>query len=123
MTINHPGLNQLNISSKTGAIGPVGPIAKSLAASSDLIELASAVLEQEAAAILRVKDRLDHNFESALALLLACPGKVVVTGMGKSGHIGTKIAATFASTGTPAFLCTRPSSAMATLACWTSATW
>jgi arabinose-5-phosphate isomerase len=38
-----------------------------------------------------------------MALLLACPGKVVVTGMGKSGHIGTKIAATFASTGTPAF--------------------
>jgi arabinose-5-phosphate isomerase len=101
--MNQPGLNQLNISSEAGALGPVGPVGKSLLPTSDLIELAATVLEQEAQAILRVKDRLDHNFESALALLLACPGKVVVTGMGKSGHIGTKIAATFASTGTPAF--------------------
>jgi arabinose-5-phosphate isomerase len=69
----------------------------------DLLGLASSVLEQEANAILRVKDRLDKNFEKALGLLMACGGKVVVTGMGKSGHIGNKIAATFASTGTPAF--------------------
>jgi arabinose-5-phosphate isomerase len=46
---------------------------------------------------------LDQNFDDACKLLLACKGKVVVCGMGKSGHIGKKIAATFASTGTPAF--------------------
>ncbi|MDY0006612.1 MAG: KpsF/GutQ family sugar-phosphate isomerase [Spongiibacteraceae bacterium] len=46
--------------------------------------------------------RLDHRFEQACELLLACRGRVVVTGMGKSGHIGHKIAATLASTGTPA---------------------
>jgi arabinose-5-phosphate isomerase len=101
--MNLPGLNQLNISCGAGTFGPVGPIGKTTAPASDLIELAADVLEQEALAILRAKDRLDRNFEDALALLLACPGKVVVTGMGKSGHIGTKIAATFASTGTPAF--------------------
>jgi len=47
-------------------------------------------------------DRIDENFERACELILACRGRVVVTGMGKSGHIGTKMAATLASTGTPA---------------------
>lgn len=61
------------------------------------------VLEQEAQAILRAKSKLGPSFDKALELLLGCSGKVVVTGMGKSGHIGCKIAATFASTGTPAF--------------------
>ncbi|MFZ3191963.1 MAG: KpsF/GutQ family sugar-phosphate isomerase [Moraxellaceae bacterium] len=46
---------------------------------------------------------LDHRFELACELILACTGRVVITGMGKSGHIGRKIAATFASTGTPSF--------------------
>ena len=46
---------------------------------------------------------MDDSFESAIGLLAQCQGKVIVTGMGKSGHIGNKIAATFASTGTPAF--------------------
>lgn len=64
---------------------------------------AKAVLSQEAAAIVRVSDMLGESFEIAVEMLLACTGKVVVTGMGKSGHIGNKIAATFASTGTPAF--------------------
>lgn len=68
-----------------------------------LISYASAVLTEEANAILRMKDRLAPSFEHAIELLLECSGKVVVTGMGKSGHIATKIAATFASTGTPAF--------------------
>jgi len=117
VAINHTGLNQLNITSNTGALGPVGPLGRleeaehkidnvidtNVPAKSELLNLAAAVLEQEAAAILRVKERLDKNFEEALSLLLACSGKVVVTGMGKSGHIGNKIAATFASTGTPAF--------------------
>ena len=46
---------------------------------------------------------MDENFVNAVSLILNCTGRVVVTGMGKSGHIGLKIAATLASTGTPAF--------------------
>lgn len=61
------------------------------------------VLATEAAAVAALEGRLDASFERACALVLACAGKVVVTGMGKSGHIGGKIAATLASTGTPAF--------------------
>lgn len=61
------------------------------------------VLEIEARAIAGLIDRLDHRFAEAVELLYGCAGKVVVTGMGKSGLIGQKIAATLASTGTPAF--------------------
>jgi len=61
------------------------------------------VLTQEAAALIQVARRLTGSFDQAVDLLHACPGKVVVTGMGKSGHIASKIAATLASTGTPAF--------------------
>jgi arabinose-5-phosphate isomerase len=61
------------------------------------------VLEMEAEAILSLRERLDESFDKAAELVLKCTGKVVVTGMGKSGHIATKIAATLASTGTPAF--------------------
>ncbi|MBP6852754.1 MAG: SIS domain-containing protein, partial [Rhodoferax sp.] len=56
----------------------------------------------EAAAILGLKQRLGHAFSDAVALMLAAQGRVVVMGMGKSGHIGRKMAATLASTGTPA---------------------
>lgn len=70
---------------------------------SRLIESAQDILNQEAQAILRIKERLGKSFEDAIIALLSCSGKVVVTGMGKSGHIGSKIAASFASTGTPAF--------------------
>ena len=59
------------------------------------------VLKLEAQAILDVVDRLDDRFEKAVELLLECKGKVVVAGMGKSGHIGRKMAATLSSTGTP----------------------
>jgi arabinose-5-phosphate isomerase len=65
--------------------------------------LARKVLQTEAAAILALVDRLDGAFERAVALLLECRGRVIVTGIGKSGIICQKIAATFASTGTPAF--------------------
>ncbi|MEF3193123.1 MAG: KpsF/GutQ family sugar-phosphate isomerase, partial [Halothiobacillaceae bacterium] len=68
-----------------------------------LLDLARAVLKTEAEAILRLHERLDEAFVRACELMLACAGRVVVTGMGKSGHIGGKIAATLASTGTPAF--------------------
>lgn len=61
------------------------------------------VIEIEAQAIFNLTQRIGQNFEEACELLFACKGRVVVTGMGKSGHIGNKIAATLASTGTPAF--------------------
>lgn len=60
-------------------------------------------LQMEAEAISALLDRLDDDFSKACELILAGKGRVVVTGMGKSGHIGNKIAATLASTGTPAF--------------------
>jgi arabinose-5-phosphate isomerase len=66
------------------------------------IELAKEVLTTEAEAILRLRDRLDASFERAVELLAACRGRVVWTGMGKSGIICRKLAATMASTGTPA---------------------
>ena len=65
--------------------------------------LARKVLQTEAAAILALVDRLDERFEHAVRLLLECRGRVIVTGMGKSGIICRKIAATLSSTGTPAF--------------------
>ncbi|MEX1668481.1 KpsF/GutQ family sugar-phosphate isomerase [Zhongshania guokunii] len=58
-------------------------------------------MERDAVAVLA--ERIDESFSKACDILLACKGRVVVTGMGKSGHIGNKIAATLASTGTPAF--------------------
>ncbi|HEX7047811.1 MAG TPA: KpsF/GutQ family sugar-phosphate isomerase [Gammaproteobacteria bacterium] len=61
------------------------------------------VIEIEAAAVAALASRLDERFERACEICLACRGRVVVVGMGKSGHIGGKIAATLASTGTPAF--------------------
>jgi len=67
------------------------------------ISLARRVLQTEAASILALVDRLDERFERAVRLLLECRGRVVVTGMGKSGIICRKIAATLSSTATPAF--------------------
>ncbi len=73
------------------------------AGGSILVEQARQVLQMEADAILGVSAKLTEAFDSAIHLLMGCSGKVVVTGVGKSGHIGSKIAATLASTGTPAF--------------------
>ena len=70
---------------------------------SERILLAKKVLKEEAEAILNLIDRLDSNFDKAIDILLNCKGRVVVTGIGKSGLICKKIAATLASTGTPAF--------------------
>jgi arabinose-5-phosphate isomerase len=67
------------------------------------IELAKSVLLIEADAVAALAHKLDDNFTKAVAIILQCQGRVVVSGMGKSGHIGNKIAATLASTGTPAF--------------------
>jgi arabinose-5-phosphate isomerase len=65
-------------------------------------ELARRVIDTEAAAVAALVGRIDDGFMSALDILLACRGRVIVSGMGKSGHIARKLAATFASTGTPA---------------------
>ena len=67
------------------------------------LDSARDVLTIEANAITRQLDQLDSHFEQACQRILECEGRVVVTGMGKSGHIANKIAATLASTGTPAF--------------------
>ena len=68
-----------------------------------LKQLGLDVLETEAQAVARLKDRIDDNFVRACQYMLACDGRIIVIGMGKSGHIGGKIAATLASTGSPAF--------------------
>jgi arabinose-5-phosphate isomerase len=68
-----------------------------------LVRSAQAVIATEARAIEALHDRIDANFLRACQLMFECPGRVVVSGMGKSGHIARKIAATLASTGTPAF--------------------
>jgi arabinose-5-phosphate isomerase len=69
----------------------------------DLRKLAERVLRVEAEAILGVIPKLDERFDRAIELLHACTGRVIVTGIGKSGHVGRKIAGTLASVGTPAF--------------------
>ena len=66
-------------------------------------ELAIQCFKDEAAAVLGLTEKLDAGFEQAVELMYSCKGKVIVTGVGKSGHIGAKIAATLSSTGTPSF--------------------
>ena len=73
------------------------PVGKSL------IEIAKAVLQTEADSVLALKDRIDKNFEKVCNTLKGCRGKVVLIGMGKSGHVAKKISSTLASTGTPSF--------------------
>ena len=67
------------------------------------IDIAHKVLDIEAEAIHGLKSQINDNFSTACELILNCSGRLVVVGIGKSGHIGNKIAATFASTGTPSF--------------------
>lgn len=69
----------------------------------DFVTPARRTIRMEADAIAHLEDRLGAEFAKACALILACAGRAVVTGMGKSGHIGHKIASTLASTGSPAF--------------------
>jgi arabinose-5-phosphate isomerase len=69
----------------------------------DVLKLGRDVLIAEAQALLHCSSLLDHQFEACVRALVECEGKLVVTGVGKSGHVARKIAATFASTGTPAF--------------------
>jgi arabinose-5-phosphate isomerase len=69
----------------------------------DFLTSAKRTIKMEADAVEQLLGRLDNNFVTACQTMLDCEGRVVITGMGKSGHIGNKIAATLASTGTPAF--------------------
>ena len=77
-------------------MNPISPSPKAL-------DLARQVLRIEGDAVLALIDRIDQSFLQALSLILNCRGRVIVSGMGKSGHIARKIAATLASTGTPAY--------------------
>src|SRR5512146_658099 len=67
----------------------------------DVVEHARQVIRAEAEAVAQLSARLNGHFAHAVEMVLACPGRVVVTGMGKPGFIAQKISATFASTGTP----------------------
>ncbi len=69
----------------------------------NITDLAKEVLEIEAHSILKLKNSINGNFAKAIEILYACKGRVIVTGMGKSGLIGKKIAATLSSTGTPSY--------------------
>lgn len=68
-----------------------------------MVEQARQVLRMEAEAVLEQVERIDEHFKAAVEMIMACPGRTVITGMGKSGIIGRKMAATLASTGTPSF--------------------
>ena len=70
---------------------------------STMQELAKEVCKIEADSIMKLKDRIGENLDRALDVIISSKGRVIVTGMGKSGHIGRKIAATLSSTGTPAY--------------------
>ena len=76
---------------------------KTIFATQRALDLAREVLHIEAAAVLALTQRIDESFLQALNIILACEGRVIVSGMGKSGHIARKIAATLSSTGTPAY--------------------
>lgn len=70
---------------------------------SDFIQSAQRTIELEQQAVAELRGKIDQSFESACNQIMACRGRTIVIGIGKSGHIGRKIAATLASTGTPAF--------------------
>lgn len=79
-----------------------------------ILDLARKAINTEMLALKHMKETLGDNFADAVELILACSGKCIVTGMGKSGLVGRKIAATLASTGTPSFfrIPARPSTAI-----------
>ena len=76
---------------------------KALSAPPHALDIARSVLETEAAAVQALARRMDETFLHALDIILSCKGRVIVSGMGKSGHIARKIASTMSSTGTPAY--------------------
>ena len=94
--LSRPVNDSPTVAVRTNPIDPKAQAARVVASGRRVIEI-------EAAAIAALGTRLDGAFSQACALMLGCEGRVVVTGVGKSGHIAHKIAATLASTGTPAF--------------------
>src|SRR6478735_1522971 len=102
ISLLHP--QAMNARIKTLAATPLTtPIANPFLDADSLRRSALTVISTEARAIDLLKARIDENFLRACQVMFECPGRVVVSGMGKSGHIARKIAATLASTGTPAF--------------------
>lgn len=95
----HGGYNASPQRATSGAIA----IWKCFMAAFDYVSSALRTIRLEAEAVTALSARIDGQFTAACELILNCTGRVIVTGMGKSGHIGKKIAATLASTGTPAF--------------------
>jgi len=101
---SHPPLSLLHPLLMNAKIQPLNPAQTPLPLDpAALKRRATTVIETEARAIDLLKSRVDGEFLRACALMLECNGRVVVSGMGKSGHVARKIAATLASTGTPAF--------------------
>jgi arabinose-5-phosphate isomerase len=86
-----------------GAVGGASGAAASGGASPQALELARRVLAIEADAVRALIARLDERFLAAVSMILGCKGRVIVSGIGKSGHVARKIASTMASTGTPAY--------------------
>jgi len=76
---------------------------KSNSKKEEIISYAKRVIDKEVSGINKLPNHIDDNFVKAIGVLLDCKGKVVIIGLGKSGHVGKKIAASMASTGTPAF--------------------
>jgi len=76
---------------------------KSVFKKEEIISYAKHVLNNEVSGLNKLPSHIDDNFVNAIDVLLGCKGKVVIMGLGKSGHVGRKIAASMASTGTPAF--------------------
>ena len=85
----------MTVPEKISALGKLSP--------QQILESARRVLEIEAQAVADLRNRIDGSFVRAVEIMLGCTGRVVVSGMGKSGHVARKIASTLASTGTPAF--------------------
>lgn len=81
----------------------------------NILDIAKKVLKTEAEAVYALIEKLNSNFEKAVEIIYKSKGRVVVTGMGKSGLVGKKISATLSSTGTPAFFFTQLRQAMAIL--------
>jgi arabinose-5-phosphate isomerase len=78
-------------------------LVEQIAEQPDAVKIAIESLHNQARALIQIANRLGDEFNRAIELILACPGRTIVTGMGKSGLIGKKMASTFASTGTPSF--------------------
>jgi len=93
----------MNVAATSETLATAPPAAAGVADPARALRLARDVLATEADAIVALSRRLGEPFVAAVTLVLACQGRVVATGIGKSGHIARKLAATLASTGTPAF--------------------